>query len=84
MVSAFIVAEPPSRVLEEVIDARTELVLPQPTCLGLCWADLDQRPYPGEPVEITRVLDVATALGAPHPHLLGAMRNELTMAGLVA
>ncbi|HET7590181.1 MAG TPA: hypothetical protein VFK14_08405 [Solirubrobacterales bacterium] len=53
------------------------------TCLGLCWTDLDQRPYPGEPVEITRVLDVATALGAPHPHLLGAMRNELTMAGLV-
>jgi antitoxin (DNA-binding transcriptional repressor) of toxin-antitoxin stability system len=53
------------------------------TCLGLCWTDLDQRPYPGEPVEITHVLDVAAALGASRSHLLGAMRNDLTMAGLV-
>ncbi len=53
------------------------------TCLGLCWTDLNQRPYPGEPVGIERVLEAATALGAPHSHLLGAMRNELTLAGLV-
>lgn len=52
-------------------------------CLGLCWTDLDQRPYPGEAVSIDDVLEVATALGAPHSHLLGAMRNELTMAHLV-
>jgi hypothetical protein len=53
------------------------------TCLGLCWTALDHPPYPGESVSITRVLEVATALGAPAPHLLGALRNELTMAGLV-
>jgi hypothetical protein len=35
LVSAFIVAEPPSRVLEEVIDARLELVLPQPVMVEL-------------------------------------------------
>lgn len=53
------------------------------TCLGLCWTAPDQAPHPGEPMSIDRVLEVATALGAPAPHLLGAMRNELTMAGLV-
>lgn len=52
-------------------------------CLGLCWTDLGQRPYPGQPVHIEQVLEAATDLGAPHSHLLGAMRNELTMAGLV-
>jgi uncharacterized linocin/CFP29 family protein len=53
------------------------------TCLGLCWTELDQPPYPGEPASIERVLEVTTALGAAPSHLLGAMRNELTMAGLV-
>jgi hypothetical protein len=53
------------------------------TCLGLCWTAPDEPPHPGEPVPIERVLEVATALGAPPSHLLGAMRNELTMAGLV-
>ena len=53
------------------------------TCLGLCWADLDRRPDPGQEVKVERVLEVATALGAPRPHLLGAIRNELTMAGLL-
>jgi hypothetical protein len=53
------------------------------TCLGLCWKDLGQSPYPGEPVSIERVLEVATALGASRPHLLGALRHELAMAGLV-
>lgn len=53
------------------------------TCLGLCWTDIDHPPYPGEPVRIERVLDVATALGAPRTHLLAALRHELTMAGLV-
>jgi hypothetical protein len=53
------------------------------TCLGLCWTHRDQHPYPGGAIEIERVLEVATALGAPRPHLLGAIRNELTMAGLI-
>ena len=35
MVSAFIAAGPPSRVLEEVIDARLEFVLPQPVLVEL-------------------------------------------------
>jgi predicted nucleic acid-binding protein len=35
LVSAFIAAGPPSRVLEEVIDARLELVLPQPVMVEL-------------------------------------------------
>lgn len=35
LVSAFIAAGPPSRVLEEVIDARMELVLPQPVMVEL-------------------------------------------------
>lgn len=53
------------------------------TCIGLCWTELDQPPYPGDPVSLDRVLQVATELGAPHSHLLGALRNELTMCGLV-
>jgi hypothetical protein len=53
------------------------------TCLGLCWTAPDEAPHPGEPVTIERVLEVAAALGAPSSHLLGAMRHELTMAGLV-
>jgi putative PIN family toxin of toxin-antitoxin system len=35
LVSAFIAAGPPSRVLEEVIDARLELVLPSPVMVEL-------------------------------------------------
>jgi len=35
LVSAFIADGPPSRVLEEVIDARLELVLPQPVMVEL-------------------------------------------------
>jgi hypothetical protein len=53
------------------------------TCLGLCWTDLGESPYPGEPVSSMRVLEVATELGASHPHFLGALRHELAMAGLV-
>jgi hypothetical protein len=53
------------------------------TCIGLCWTDIDAPPFPGESVEINRVLEVATELGAPRSHLLGALRNELTMSGLV-
>jgi hypothetical protein len=53
------------------------------TCIGLCWTDIDEPPFPGEPVAINRVLEVAAELGAPRSHLLGALRNELTMSGLV-
>jgi len=35
LVSAFIADGPPSRILEEVIDARLELVLPQPVTVEL-------------------------------------------------
>lgn len=54
------------------------------TCLGLCWTQRDGRPHPGEAVRIDRVLEVAASLGAASPHVLGAMRNELAAAGLVA
>lgn len=53
------------------------------TCLGLCWTKLDGPPYPGEVVGIQRVLDVAAELGAAPAHVLGALRNDLTMAGLL-
>lgn len=53
------------------------------TCIGLCWTELDQPPYPGAAVSLDLVLKVATELGAPHSHLLGALRNELTMSRLV-
>lgn len=52
-------------------------------CIGLCWTELDQSPHPGSPVSIDRVLEVTTELGAPHSHLLGALRNELSMSGLI-
>jgi len=53
-------------------------------CLGLCWTELDAPPYPGEAVSIDLVIEATTTLGAPASHVLGALRNELTMAGLVA
>lgn len=53
------------------------------TCIGLCWTEFDQPPYPGVAVSIDRVLEVAAELGAPRSHLLGALRNELSMSGLI-
>jgi hypothetical protein len=52
-------------------------------CLGLCWTELGAPPYPGQPVTIDAVIEVTSGLGAPPSHVLGALRNELTMAGLV-
>lgn len=52
-------------------------------CLGLCWMERDETPYPGRPVEVADVLEVTSALGADHAHTIGAMRHELTPAGLL-
>jgi hypothetical protein len=52
-------------------------------CLGCCWPDTDVPPYPGQPTTVEAVVELATSLGARHSHLLGALRNDLTLAGLV-
>jgi hypothetical protein len=52
-------------------------------CLGLCWMERDATPYPGRPVEVEHVLDVTSALGADRAHTIGAMRHDLTPAGLL-
>jgi hypothetical protein len=52
-------------------------------CLGLCWIERDEPPYPGRSVEIEHVLDVTGALGADRAHTIGAIRHELTPAGLL-
>src|SRR4051812_35464402 len=70
---------------EEVFSVRRLSPIPLvalATCIGLCWTDIDEPPFPGAPAAVNRVLEVAAELGAPRSHLLGALRNELTMAGL--
>ena len=52
-------------------------------CLGLCWSDRDDAPYPGVAVAVDRVLEVTGALGADRAHTLGAIRHELSLSGLV-
>ena len=52
-------------------------------CLGCCWPDTDAPPYPGQPTTVEAVVALATSLGARQSHLLGALRNDLTLAGLV-
>lgn len=52
-------------------------------CLGLSWRERDQPPHRGELVEVDRVLDATGALGADRAHVLGALRHELQLAGLV-
>ena len=52
-------------------------------CLGLCWCDRDDAPYPGVAVSLDRVLEVTGALGADRAHTLGAIRHELSLAGLI-
>jgi hypothetical protein len=52
-------------------------------CLGLCWAEADTAPYPGIAVSRDSILQTTGALDAPASHVLGALRNELTMARLI-
>ena len=52
-------------------------------CLGLCWQDRTEPPYPGATVSQAEVLDVVAALGADRAHTLGALRHDLRLAGLV-
>lgn len=52
-------------------------------CLGLCWQDRSEPPYPGVTVRQDQVLDVVAALGADRAHTLGALRHELREAGLI-
>jgi hypothetical protein len=52
-------------------------------CLGLCWSDPQELPYPGDVTTAASVIAAAAALGADERHVKGALRNELTAAGLV-
>jgi hypothetical protein len=52
-------------------------------CLGLCWQDRTEPPYPGATVSQDAVLDVVAALGADRSHTLGSLRHDLRLAGLV-
>ena len=52
-------------------------------CLGLCWRDRGDDPYPGEPTTVEEVLDVVAAIGADRRWALGALRNDLLLAWLV-
>lgn len=53
------------------------------TCLGLCWQNRDEPPYPGRSVAVDDVLAAVAALGADHAHTLGALRNDLSLSGLI-
>jgi hypothetical protein len=52
-------------------------------CLGLCWLDRSEHPYPGATIAQDELLAVTSALGADRSHTLGALRHELRLAGLV-
>lgn len=52
-------------------------------CLGLCWQDRDDDPYPSAPTTADAVLDAAVAVGADPRWVKGALRAELQLAGLV-
>ena len=52
-------------------------------CLGLCWTDPSEPPYPGNPTTAVDVIRAATALGADDRHVKGALRSELPAAGLI-
>jgi hypothetical protein len=53
------------------------------TCLGLCWSDRAEDPYPGEPTTVEAVLDAVAAIGADRRWALGALRNDLRLGRLV-
>ena len=53
------------------------------TCLGLCWRDHGESPYPGEPVSQDAVLEIMRGLGADRSHTLAALKHELPAAGLI-
>jgi hypothetical protein len=53
-------------------------------CLGLCWRNRNDAPYPGEAVALEEVLWDAGELGAARSHVIGALRNELRLAGLIS
>lgn len=52
-------------------------------CLGLCWQDRTEPPYPGATTSQDEVLDVVAGLGGDRSHTLGALRHDLRLAGLV-
>lgn len=57
-------------------------------CLGLCWTDRSQHPYPGEPVAYDQVIDALEAIGVNNSgamhHFKGALNHELPAVGLLA
>jgi hypothetical protein len=52
-------------------------------CLGLCWRDRNEDPYPGEAASVNDVLGTVVGIGADRRWALGALRNELRLARLV-
>ena len=52
-------------------------------CLGLCWRDREDDPYPGEATTVEQVLDVVATIGADRRWAIGALRNELSLAGFI-
>ena len=52
-------------------------------CLGLCWTDRDDDPYPGEPTTVDEVLDAVAVIGADRRWALGALRHDLRLTRLV-
>lgn len=53
------------------------------TCIALCWRDRELGPYPGEAVAFNDVVAATVELGADYKHVVGALRGELQLAGLV-
>lgn len=56
-------------------------------CLGLCWVDRSQHPYPGEPVSADEVMEALEAIGVRNSgamhHFKGALNHELPTVGLL-
>jgi hypothetical protein len=52
--------------------------------IGVCWADRESHPYPGQVVPESAVLDAYGSLGGrPSPHTSAALRHLLAAAGFV-
>ncbi len=56
-------------------------------CLGLCWSDRSQHPYPGEPVSADEVMAALEGIGVTNSgamhHFKGALNHELPAVGLL-
>jgi hypothetical protein len=53
------------------------------TCIAFCWQEREADPYPGEAISFNDVVAATVALGADYKHVVGALRGELLLAGLL-